>query len=221
MSRLLASLALVAGLPIPECSAIDDGSAAREEKPFSIVVRVNDEVGRPVPEVAISVGKSVNATTAANGSVTLKLSGTDGESVAVNVKCPERYASPDKPLAVTLRRLGSNSPVPQFDAVCTSRMHTTLVGVRTENGQGVAIVHRGKLLARTDEAGTAHFSLTLPPNETVVLDLDTKENAALRPQSPSLTFRTSDRDELVLLEQKFTLFRKKVIVKKVERPKPL
>ena len=54
-----------------------------------------------------------------------------------------------------------------------------------------------------------------------MLEFDTRENQTLRPQNPSLTFRTSDRDELMLLEQKFTVFRKRVIVKKPDRPKPL
>jgi hypothetical protein len=217
----LHSLALLASFQLPACSALEDPTVSPKATPFTVVVQVRDDAGRPVSGAEVSAGKAASAKSVETGAAELKLTGNEGDSVALSVRCPEHYTSPEKAVTVTLRRLAAGSPVPKFDAICTARVHTTLVGIRTENGQGLPIVHQGKVVSQTDEAGTAHFQLTLPPNETVVLSFDTRDKAALRPQNPSVTFRTSDRDELVLLEQKFTVYHKRVVVKAADRPKPL
>jgi hypothetical protein len=197
-----------------------------EEKPkspprFPVVVRVVDQGGQPLAGAKVSDKNKVLGTSDPKGIVKINVPGKEGETLALTVKCAESYSSPDKPLAVSLKSLGPGSPAPTFEARCTARSHSTLVALRTENGEDLPIVHHGKVIAHTDATGTAHFELRLPPEEMVTLSLDTREKAALRPQSPSLTFRTSTRDELVLLEQKFTLYRKKVVVKQAPRPEPL
>jgi hypothetical protein len=189
---------------------------------FAVVVRVLDQVGSPLAGAKLSDKNKVLGTSDAQGVVKLSVPGREGDTLPLTVKCPETHASPEKPLAVALKSLGPGSPAPTFEARCTARVHSTLVAVRTENGEDLPIVHQGKVVARTDASGTAHFELQLPPEHMVTLAFDTSEKAALRPQNPSLTFRTSaTRDELVLLEQKFTIFRKRVVVKEAPRPTPL
>jgi hypothetical protein len=44
---------------------------------------------------------------------------------------------------------------------------------------------------------------------------------AVKPQNPELMFKASHRDEMVLLEQKFSIVRKTVVVRAPARPQPL
>jgi hypothetical protein len=215
------ALALVALLNTAACDLLELEEKPKAPARFSVVVRVVDQGGVPLAGAKVSDKAKLLGTSDAKGIVKINVPGKEGETLALTVKCAETYSSPDKPLAVSLKSLGPGSPAPTFEARCTARSHSTLVALRTENGEDLPIVHLGKVIGHTDAAGTAHFELRLPPEAMVTLSLDTREKAALRPQSPSLTFRTSSRDELVLLEQKFTVYRKKVVVKQAPRPAPL
>lgn len=214
---LLALFANAAG-----CDMLELEQAEKPAPHFAVVVRVLDQVGSPLSGVKISDKTKVLGTSDAQGIVKVSVPGREGDTLPLTVKCPETHASPDKPLSVALRSLGPGSPAPTFETRCTARAHSTLVAIRTENGEDLPIVHQGKVVGRTDASGTAHFELKLPPENMVTLAFDTSQKTALRPQNPSLTFRTSaTRDELVLLEQKFTIYKKRVVVKEAPRPQPL
>lgn len=217
VSKRLALLALLASNAACDMLGLEEPKKAAPR--FPVVVRVVDQSGAPLAGAKISDKSKVLGTTDAQGQVKLSVPGREGDTLPLTVKCLETHASPEKPLAVALKSLGPGSPAPTFEARCTARVHSTLVAIRTENGEDLPIVHQGKVVARTDASGTAHFELKLPPENMVTLAFDTTAKAALRPQNPSLTFRTSaTRDELVLLEQKFTIFKKRVVVKEGPRP---
>ena len=204
------------------CELLELEETQEEPPRFPVVVRVIDQSGTPLAGAKILDKKQALGTSDPEGNVKFSVPGKEGDSLPLTVQCPETHSSPDKPLAVSLKSLGPGSPAPRFEARCTARVHSTLVALRTENGADLPIVHQGQVIARTDAAGTAHFELKLPPEDMVTLSLDTSAKTALRPQSPSLTFRASaTRDELVLLEQKFTIYQKRVVVKEAPRPQPL
>jgi len=204
------------------CDMLELEQPNKAEPRFSVNVRVLDQVGAPLQGVKVSDKNKVLGTSDAQGMVKVSVLGREGDTLPLTVKCPETHASPEKPLAVALRSLGPGSPAPTFETRCTARAHSTLVAIRTENGEDLPIVHQGKVVGHTDASGTAHLELKLPPEQMVTLAFDTSQKTALRPQNPSLTFRTSaTRDELVLLEQKFTIFKKRVVVKEAPRPQPL
>jgi hypothetical protein len=100
-------------------------------------------------------------------------------------------------------------------------MRSIVVGIRAENGPNLPVMYLGKEVGRTDGTGTAHVALDLPPGETATLSLDTRDAPALKPQNPDLVFRAGTRDELLLLDQKFTVTRKVVTVQRAARPTPL
>jgi hypothetical protein len=137
------------------------------------------------------------------------------------VQCPERYASPAKPITFGLRHLDPGSPAPRFEAKCVRQLHSIVVGIKTENGPNLPIVRLGQVIGQTDQAGTAHLLLETLPNEQVTLKLDTSDNPLLRPESPNLTFVSKNTDEFVLLEEKFTVLKKYVPHVVKPRPKPL
>jgi hypothetical protein len=105
----------------------------------------------------------------------------------------------------------AGSPEPRFEVECVSLVHTIVVGLRAEHGANLPILRLNQVVGKTSVEGVAHVALEAAPNEQVTLTLDTSEAPSLLPQNPTLSFVTKDRDELVLLEQKFTVKKKPVV----------
>jgi hypothetical protein len=100
-------------------------------------------------------------------------------------------------------------------------LRTVVVGLRAENGPNLNIIRLNQVVGRTDTQGVAHVSMQAAPGEQVALTLSTADTPLLRPQNPTLSFVAADRDEMVLLEQKFTLLKPVVRVKPRNIPRPL
>jgi len=214
----LALSALVcAGCP----KAPDDHKAPAKDADFEVTLVTKQEGGQPVPGAEVLAGSKRLGVTDATGAVKLSLAGQEGGRVGLTVKCPAGYSSPSKSVVVGLRRLAAGSPPPRFEAQCTRLSYFVVVGIRAENGARLPIKRLDQVVGTTDDWGAAHVKLEVTPNEQVSLTLDTSGNGLLRPQSPTLTFVASDKDEMVLLEQKFTVQKKYVPRPTKVRPTPL
>lgn len=196
----------------------DDRSAAIG---FGIDVDVTSDPGKGTPNAEIlSHGRTV-ATTDGAGHVSLELEGAEGDVVDLSVKCPAGFESPTQPISVVIHRLSTASHRPHFDARCAPQRRTVVVGIRTERGPNLPVMHLGREVARTDASGAALVALAVKPGEHVSLVLDTKTEAAhgpkLLPESPTLTFVAQDRDDFVTLDQRFET--EKVAPKATPKPK--
>jgi len=189
------------------CSGSGEPIAATPAATFPVRVHARSEGQASLAGVELALGNQVLGKTDAEGTVSIRLQGNEGDSVALNVKCPAAYASPERPLQVGLRHLGNGSTAAQFDVDCFSLVHSVLVGIRAENGPHLPVLRLKSVVGQTDDQGVAHVLLQAAPNEPIALTLDTSRNAALLPQNPSLDFTAHDNDELVLVSQKFTLKR--------------
>ena len=136
------------------------------------------------------------------------------------VKCLP-LQSPEKPIVVGLRLMSRGSPAPKFEAECVPLVGAVVVGLRAENGPNLNIIRLNQVVGRTDEHGVAHVSMQVAPGEQVALTLNTAGHPFLRPQSPTLSFVAADRDEMLLLEQKFTLRKPVIRAKPRVIPRPL
>ncbi|HVH42032.1 MAG TPA: hypothetical protein VM925_06800 [Labilithrix sp.] len=179
---------------------------------------VTSDPGRRLANVDVLSGGVSLATTDEWGHASITLQGSEGDIVELDVSCPAGH-QPPPPLRVALRRLSEGSPSPRFDARCAPIERTVVVGIRAENGKNLPIQHLGKVVARTDEAGVAHVVLQVKPNEQVTFQLDTQEGgrkSVLRPENPTLTFIAKDRDDFVVLDQRFEIER--VVARVAPRP---
>jgi len=220
----LAWLALVgASLFVTACPKAEPDLAPAPEAPFQLIVSISSDPGHPVAGARVVFKTKKIATSDAAGVARVEVGGTEGDSVSLAIQCPEGYASPEKPVVVGLRRLAPGSPPPKFESRCTPVLRTVVVGVRTDNGQNLPILQLGRTVARLDGNGVAHFVLRVKPAEQIILTLGTGEKGAeaLRPQNPTLQFVAKDQDDVVLLEQKFKVEKKKVYVKVAPKPTPL
>jgi len=187
--------------------------------PVQIVALGDGE--KPLPGVVILLGKRTVGTTDAAGTLKLSLKGTEGDVVSLGVKCPETFASPEGSFNVGLRHFAEGSPPPRFETRCIPLVRSFVVGIRTENGEHLPILRLDKTIGKTDDFGVAHLLVQAAPHDQVALTLDTTDFPMLRPQKPTLSFAAPDHDELVLLEQKFTVLRKVVHVKAKVIPQKL
>jgi hypothetical protein len=198
--------ALLASLPLFACrSQPDESGAPTQTLDFPISITARSEAQANVAGVEIFLGQQSLGKTDAAGSARLALHGSEGDTLALDVKCPASYASPERPLFVGLRHLGGGSTAARFDVECFSLVHSVVVGLRAENGPRLPILRLKSVVGQTDDQGVAHVLLQASANEQIALTLDTSKSPTLLPQSPTLDFATRDSDELVLLSQKFTL----------------
>ena len=186
-------------------SETDESVAPVPSSDFPVSIIARNEGKSPVADVEIFLGKKQIGKSDATGVAHFALHGAEGDSLALSVKCPAAYASPERPVSVGLRHLGNGSTAARFEVECFSLVHQVVVGVRAENGPRLPILRLKSVVGQTDDQGVAHVLLQASANEQIALTLDTSKNANLLPQSPTLDFVTRDSDELVLVAQKFTV----------------
>jgi hypothetical protein len=203
------------------CSLFDQAPSADSNVRIKVTIKAVDDGGVGVARTEVLLGKSSRGLTGADGTLAVTLTGRPGQVAPLSIKCPEGYASPERTVDVGITELAVGSPAPLFEARCTALAHSLVIAIRAENGPNLPVIYLGKELARTDAEGVAHVVLKLPPGETASVRLDTSAAPALKPQNPELTFKASNRDEMMLLEQKFNIVRKVVVVPAPARPQPL
>lgn len=191
--------------------------------PYEVVVKVDSDPGRPLPGADVLLQNTRVASTGTDGSATLKLKGTEGETMLFQIKCPEGFQSPSKPIAVTLRRIASPSVRPEYAASCPPATRTIVVAVRAENGPNLPVLYLGREVAKTDESGAAHVLLTLKPDDTfqLMLKTDGEGGERLRPQNPMATFVVKGVDDVLTFDQAFVVERKRVRPSGPRGPTPL
>lgn len=197
---------LVGSLALCACvSEHDQTTIPADTLSFPLSIAARSDGQNPVGGVEISLGKQVLGTTDASGNVVLTLHGAEGDTAALNVKCPGAYASPERPLLVGLRQLAAGATRARFEVECLTLVHAVVVGIRAENGPRLPILHLKNVVGQTDDQGVAHVLIHASANEQIALTLDTSKNPSLLPQNPTLDFATNDSDEFWLVSQKFTV----------------
>jgi hypothetical protein len=201
MLRPLFALAFVPILSLTAC----DRLKTVPPPPQEVIIRVASDPGKPLEGVELlNNGKKV-ATTDATGTAKLTLTGKDGETFDLFVRCPDGFQSPTKPVPILLRRLLDVSKKPEYEAACPPTTRTVVVAVRAENGPNLPITHLGREVGRTDAAGAAHVLLNVKPDESFSLTLNTTEKGKerLRPQNPVASFSVKDHDDVLVFDKKF------------------
>lgn len=182
--------------------------------------------GEPLGGVSVIADGQPVGTTGPDGLLRIEVEGHEGRTLSVHAQCPSGYRAPEPLPVLTLRSFQGLDPVAaerglEMTISCPPSERTAAIVVRT--GQpDLPIRMRGQELARTDAAGVAHFALTLRPNTTFRLAIDTSLRTDLRPQNPSVSFTIPDADEVFLYDQPFETKRRprRVRVRPAEPPPP-
>lgn len=164
------------------------------------MVHVEADPRRPLAGAQLDHAGSTLGVTDAEGLITVRATGKEGERLELGVSCPDGYRSPEERLSVTLRRAAER---PEYFVACPPLKRKLVIAARLQRGAGLPIRYLGRELGRSDVAGLAHLVVEAESEKTVELTIDTAEQPALRPKSPTASFRMGNKDELVLLEQAF------------------
>jgi hypothetical protein len=183
---------------------------------FAAIVRVESDPGRPLAGAEVLYKTKLIGTSDPSGVVQFKLTGGEGQTFDLTVKCPEGHEAA-KGVAVTLRKLADPKAIPEYKVSCKPSLRTVVVAVRAENGPNLPVIYKGSVRARTDASGAAHLVIPSRANQSISIKLDTAEAKDLRPESPVTTFEVKESDELYVLDQSFKVERKRVYV---GRPRP-
>ncbi len=211
--------AALAAASVVSCSSFEAPAPA----PYEVVIKVESDPGRALPGADVLLQNSRVASTGTDGTAALKLNGAEGETLLFQVKCPEGYQSPSKPIAVTLRRIASPSKRPEYATSCPPATRTIVVAVRADNGPNLPVLYLGREVGRTDESGAAHVLLTLKPDDTfqLMLKTDGESGDRLRPQNPIATFVVKGQDDVLTFDQTFVVEHKKYRPSVPRGPTPL
>jgi hypothetical protein len=174
--------------------------------PVTVFVRVVDEAKAPVSRAEIASQSHVIATTDVEGRAEIHVSGREGATYFIDVRCPTGYRSPEAPLEIRRLENGGAAP-PEYVTRCNRLRHTLVVNVKTKGAGGsVPILYLGKPVARTDAEGNARVVLEGDVLERIDIQLDTSDAtfAKLHPQSPTGSFEIPNRDDETTFEVAFT-----------------
>jgi hypothetical protein len=176
--------------------------AAPPSHTHGLVIQAETTGRAPLGGVEVSRHGDVLGKTAASGSLTLRLAGSEGQRLELEARCPAAYVPERQVVSVTLRKLRGAHQLPTYRVECQPATRTTVVAVRATNGPDLPVMYLGREVARTDGSGVAHVALTLRPGERYELSLDTTGKPLL-PTSPRAVFVVGQEDELVFFDQRF------------------
>ena len=202
------------------------GSEPPQKPPVEVLVKVTSDPGRPLAGATVLYNAKPipGATTDDKGVAKITLTGNEGDAYPVTVKCPAGYQSPTKTITITLHRFAEPAQAPEYDVACPPTTRTMVVAVRADNGANLPILHLGRAVGRTDSAGAATVLLeNLDADSQFELTLDTTEkgNDVLKPQNPSSVFAVKRGDDVLTMDVKFVVEKKKVWVGGAKRIGPI
>jgi hypothetical protein len=180
------------------------------------VIRVESDPGTPVAGAKVTFDGRTLAETSNEGRARRRMTGHDGDVFHIAVGCPEGFEPASELAFDVLVRHGLDAGrAPEFVGRCARAERRAIVVVRATNGPNLPVLYLGREVARTDASGAATLGLDVHPGDDVELTLDTRGAKKPHPQNPALSFKAPERNDLVMLDQKFTV--EKTIVRVVHR----
>lgn len=181
--------------------------APEASRAFNVMFAIESDPGLPLGQVRVFVdGESVGETDS-NGLLRTTVYGRAGEQLRIEHDCPQGHATPSETKLLRLRSFASiNEPGPrglEITLRCRPLQRRAAFIVRVKNGAGLPVLLDGKVVARTNASGVAHFSTFGAPGTEYIVELDTQERPRLRPQQPTHLRTLPDADEIFLLDQSF------------------
>ncbi len=190
-----------------------------------IVVTVQDAIGDPVPQAAVSLDGEVRGSTDEMGRFQGSLPGPEGRRARVAVECPSGMVPKGAyTLELSIRFLRSiasksGAPVPEeVDFRCVSATRQIVLLVETDGGQGLPVTALGRRIATVNEDGVAQTVLAGLPGQELEVCIDTTSMPDIRPVMPTRRFVIPEESQIIVFSQKFE--RKKKKTRKGNRRKP-
>jgi hypothetical protein len=201
VSRAVAALSL---------ALIAHAGCAEPEARFPVVITALTDDGKPVAELAVTLGHAAAGRTDGAGKLALRVVGKEGQRVVVTVAVPAgwRLASPLEPLV--LRKLaelegGAQRPLPiEYGVKLAPLVREYAVLVRA-GVAGLPVEAFGARQAVTNSRGVAMFLYRGAPGDELQVKLSTVDHPELRPQNPTASFLLAARSEAYVVKEHFAM----------------
>ena len=186
--------------------------------PFKAIIFVEADPGHKLAGATVARGGTTVATTGNDGRAEVVVNNAqEGTSFDATVACPAGHTSPTKPISVKVTRTGGER-WPEFNVRCTPTRRKVVIAIRADNGGHLPVKYLNEVVATTDATGAASFALDVEPG-TFQVALDTTGHKHIKPQNPARVFTVTEKDDVMLFDQKFEVEKKKIIVRRREGPK--
>ena len=202
-TRLVGNITAITTALAIACGSKETASAASR---FAIEVQVNNDDGDAQSDATIVIGNRQLGRTGTDGALKSELSGAEGQSMPVTVRCPEGFTGPERPLAIRLthtRRIDLNGFQPaRLEVTCARDVHDVIIVVRAQGGAELALNVDGKPAGTTDGDGIAHVLVHASRDvKALNVSLDTSSRPELKPKNSSRTYELAGSDAILLFDQ--------------------
>ncbi len=180
---------------------------------------VESDPGIPVQGATVVVNGDQVGATDERGALSVEVAAKPGGPLRIGHRCPRGYRDADAPKVLRSREFkGIAARVLPIEVTlrCRHESRLAVFVVRAEGLAGLPVLLDGREVARTNDAGVAHFSVRGAPGTDFVLKLDTNAHPRLTPQFPSHQRRLADADQIFVVTQTFDTRRKA----RRKRPRP-
>ncbi len=176
---------------------------------FAFQLRVQTDMGDVVPNAVLSRDGTTLGHTDARGTREVNMTGKEGQRVLFEVACPQGFRQRRASQQVVLRPVaaltrGSDARRREVTLTCVPVTRFGVLVVRVAGAHGVPVLVDERMVATTNAAGIAHVPLSLVPESSLRVSLDTSAVPRLRPANPSQRFVIEDRDALLVFDQTLT-----------------
>jgi hypothetical protein len=183
---------------------------------FGVKFRVLSDDGIALSGVIVSARGRPIGKTNQSGELDAKVGGSEGEVVPIAVQCGSEYRSAERALPLRLTRTrpiasGPDGKSIPYDASCTRKQRNVVVVAHADKLAGIPITVDGKQVALTDPDGNAQVLIPLDASVTLLhVGFETSSRPELQPRNPGRACDVAPGDDIVTLEQKFSVVQKSV-----------
>ena len=175
---------------------------------YEVEFRAESDAGSAVDGVSVFTGRRLLGTTDQEGRLHFRLQGTEGQTMPVNLKCPDGYKEPEHPSTIRLARTKSvdvqaDQPL-KLGAICMRLSRDIAVVVFADQGSAVPVTIDGEPATVTSSDGFAQVLLHVAREvHSVTVGLDTNTYVDLVPKNPRRTYELPAGDAILVFNQKF------------------
>lgn len=200
MPALRAKLSRASAVRASICALLLACDTTVSSRAAVLVVRVRDDVERPLAGVAIEVDGVKIGNTDARGALESVLGPEPSSRVRLAARCPAGFREENARVIAVERASAARLA---FDFVCRPAQRTLVVVVRASGAEGSVVRADGEALGQVASDGTLHAVLTRRPDAELRLSIENRDPRPLVPTFAERHWLVPDHDELLLFDQVF------------------
>lgn len=168
----------------------------------AVELRALSPAGEPVAHLRAWLDGALIGETLSDGVLRATLRGAPRQRLLLSWACPATHEPPADQRELVLED-PAQAPGLKLEARCAPLEVQAALVVRASGAprEGLPVLVRDEVVARTDADGIAHVVLSARRGSALTVALDTSAHPKLVPASPVETFQLGDEDTILLLDR--------------------